>query len=140
MYLKFSALRILVSQISILDTYLHIYLKCTQPVDIALKSLVMFTCVYKDLCNGTHIKTTYYVVHSMYVLFKYVHIQSLTKAIIFELFHYINGYFRVQLTSMNIHSKCHDYLLHILINFSWAKSHNFFIMEKSKLTLLFNIC
>ena len=28
----------------------------------------------------------------------------------------------------------------ILINFSWAKSHNLFIMEKSKFTLLFNIC
>ena len=28
----------------------------------------------------------------------------------------------------------------ILINFSWANSHNFFIMEKSKFTLLFNIC
>ena len=38
-------------------------------------------------------------------------IQSLTKAIIFELFYYINGYFRVWLTSMNIHSKCHTYLL-----------------------------
>ena len=28
----------------------------------------------------------------------------------------------------------------ILINFSWVKFHNFFIMEKSKFTLLFNIC
>ena len=40
------------------------------------------------------------------------HLQSLTKAIIFELFYYINGYFRVWLTSMNIHSKCHTYLLY----------------------------
>ena len=39
-------------------------------------------------------------------------IQSLTKAIIFELFYYINGYFGVGLTSMNIHSKCHAYLLY----------------------------
>ena len=39
-------------------------------------------------------------------------IQSLTKAIIFELFYYINGYLRVWLTSMNIHSKCHTYLLY----------------------------
>ena len=39
-------------------------------------------------------------------------IQSLTKAIIFELFYYINGYFRVWLTSMNIHSKCRTYLLY----------------------------
>ena len=28
----------------------------------------------------------------------------------------------------------------ISINFSWAKSHNFFIMEKSKFTMLFIIC
>ena len=34
-------------------------------------------------------------------------LQSLTKAIIFELFYYINGYFRMWLTSMNIHLKCH---------------------------------
>ena len=39
-------------------------------------------------------------------------VQSLTKAIIFELFYYINGYIRVWLTSMNIHSKCHTYLLY----------------------------
>ena len=39
-------------------------------------------------------------------------LQSLTKAIIFELFYNINGYFRVQLTSMNIHPKCHAYLLY----------------------------
>ena len=32
------------------------------------------------------------------------------------------------------------YLPIILFNFSWAKSHNFFIMEKSKLNLLINIC
>ena len=36
-------------------------------------------------------------------------IQSLTKAIIYEQFYYINGYFRVQVTTMNIHSKCHTY-------------------------------
>ena len=42
-------------------------------------------------------------------------VQSLTKAIIFELFYYINGYFMVWLTSMNIHSKCHTYLLYLLI-------------------------
>ena len=46
----------------------------------------------------------------------------------------------LRLTSMNIHSNCHTYLPIILINFSWAKSHNFFKMEKSKFTLLFNIC
>ena len=28
----------------------------------------------------------------------------------------------------------------ISINFSWARSHNLFIMEKLKFTLLFNIC
>ena len=28
----------------------------------------------------------------------------------------------------------------ILINFSWAKSHNFFIKQKSKFTEIFNIC
>ena len=39
-------------------------------------------------------------------------VQSLTEAIIFELFYYINGYFRVYLTTMNIHSKCHTYLLY----------------------------
>ena len=63
-------------------------------------------------------------------------IQSLTKAIIFELFYYINGYFRV----------CIEYwskmpgLPIISINFSWAKSPNFLIMKKSKFTFLFNIC
>ena len=31
-------------------------------------------------------------------------VQSLTKAIVFELFYYINGYFRVYLTFMNIYS------------------------------------
>ena len=41
-----------------------------------------------------------------------IYLQSLTIAIIFELFYYINGYFRVQLTSMNIHQKCHVYLLY----------------------------
>ena len=39
-------------------------------------------------------------------------VQSLTKAIVFELFYYINSYFRVYLTSMNVHSKCHAYLLY----------------------------
>ena len=39
-------------------------------------------------------------------------VQSLTKAIVFELFYYINGYFKVYLTSMNIHSKCYTYLLY----------------------------
>ena len=34
----------------------------------------------------------------------FVHVQSLTKAIVFELFYYINGYFRVYLTFMNIYS------------------------------------
>jgi hypothetical protein len=28
----------------------------------------------------------------------------------------------------------------IFTNFSWAKSHNFFIMQKSKFTEIFNIC
>ena len=67
-------------------------------------------------------------------------LQSLTKAIIFELFYYINDYFRVWLTDIHEYSFKMPYLPNILINFSWAKSHNFFIMEKSKLTLLFNIC
>ena len=67
-------------------------------------------------------------------------VQSLTKAIVFELFYYINGYFRVYLTFMNIYSFKMLYLPFILIKFSWAKSHNVFIMEKSKFTLLFNTC
>ena len=66
--------------------------------------------------------------------------QSLTKAIIFELFYYINGYIRVYVVDIHEYSFKMPYLPIILINFSWAKSHNFFIMEKSKFTLLFNIC
>ena len=62
-------------------------------------------------------------------------IQSLTIAIIFDLFYYILKW----LTFMNIHPKCHAYLLYY-INFSQAKSHNFFKMEKLKFSLLYNIC
>ena len=66
--------------------------------------------------------------------------KSLTIAIIFELFYYINGYFRVYLTDIHEYSSKMPCLPIISINFSWAKSHNCFIMEKSKFTLLFNIC
>ena len=38
-------------------------------------------------------------------------LQSLTKAIIFELFYYINGYFRVWLTSMNIQNAIPTYYI-----------------------------
>ena len=41
-----------------------------------------------------------------------IQLQCLTIAIIFELIYYINGYFRIWLTSMNIDSKCHAYLLY----------------------------
>ena len=69
-----------------------------------------------------------------------IYIQSLRKAIIFVLFYYINGYFRVYLADIHEYSFKMQCLPIILINFSWAKSHNFFIMEKSKFTLIFNIC
>ena len=67
--------------------------------------------------------------NNRYELFFYL--QSLTKAISFELFYYIDGYFRVWLTSMNIHSKCYTYLLYLsifhglkLIFFSKWKNQN----------------
>ena len=50
------------------------------------------------------------ILETLRYIWKYI--QSLTKAIIFELFYYINGYSRVYLTSMNIYSKCHAYLLY----------------------------
>ena len=49
-------------------------------------------------------------IHNGFKIFFEV-VQCLTIAIIFELIYYINGYFRVWLTSMNI-DPCHAYLLY----------------------------
>jgi hypothetical protein len=62
--------------------------------------------------RGASILCTYSYSRNNYVNDLMKFIQSLTIVIMFELFYYINGYFRVHLTSMNIHQKCHAYLLY----------------------------
>ena len=61
-------------------------------------------------------------------------LQSLTIAIISELIYYTNGHSRVWLTSMNIDSNCHAYLLYYSIFQGLHLIIFSYVMEKSKFT------